>query len=123
MKTRILSSLFLVVLLVSLSGCPNPAISKGVWLFTVDTDQFVGVEIGFGGMAQTPDPLPPEAETNFNGALSWVLNGSTFTLTQVSGGLIGEYTGTLDTSTSIINGTWMQTAGGSASGTWFAEKL
>jgi len=30
---------------------------------------------------------------------------------------------TVDTNTSIINGTWMQTVGGSASGIWFGEKL
>lgn len=124
MKARFFGGLFVIALLVSFSGCPRGiVISKGVWLFTVDGDVFVGLTLGNGGMAETPNPLPLEAETNFNGTLSWAQNGSTFTLTQVSGSLIAEYTGTVDTSTSIINGTWMQIAGGSASGTWFGEKL
>jgi len=122
MKMRIGRISLLITMLVALSGCPLPSLALGNWLFTVD-GILVGVEIGSAGMAQTPNPLPPEADTNFNGTLSWVQNGSTFTLTQVTGGIIGEYTGTIDSSTSITNGTWMQTAGGSASGTWFAEKL
>ena len=128
MKYRFCRISLLITFLIVLSGCPGPRVSQGTWLFTV-TDGIesavVGVDIRIAGQAQAPDPLPLEADFGYGGTLSWAQNGQTFTLTRVQNTLTAEYIGTVDSSTSIIDGTWMDTVDGvpEKSGTWFAEKL
>lgn len=122
MKSRMSHAVLLAALAVPLSGCPIPAIALGTWLLTIDTTK-VGIILLDGGQTQEPIPLPPEADNVLNGTVTWEQNGRTITFTQVTGGITAVYTGTVDTSTNIVDGTWMQTVGGSASGTWVGEKL
>jgi len=121
MKARIFGGLFLVMLLVPFSGCPPvEPIIDGVWLFTVD-GVIVGVNLVANGTAFPSNP--PEADTSFVGTMKWMQRGSRFTMTQLSNGTpLAEYTGRVATSTSIINGTWVN-ASGQKVGTWVGEKL
>jgi len=125
MRANIGRALLLVALVVPLSGCPVQRVSLGIWLFTFSNGALTGLDIRNDGQAQAPDPLPPEATSGFGGTLAWVQDGQTFTLTQTQGIVSAEYVGTVDSRTSIVNGTWVQTVNGttSAGGTWFAEKL
>jgi len=122
MKARILSGLLLVALVVPLNSCPRtPEISPGVWLLSTD-DLEIGVELLANGIVQTPFPFPPEANASFltgsDITISWTQDGSRFTLTIEVGSTVSTvYGGTVDSSTSIVDGTWLG-AGGTMSSTW-----
>ena len=129
-KFRISRALLVVALLVSLSSCPRtPQVELGVWIFEVNYDgastSFIGAELGANGTLQTPNPLPPEATSNrgFVDPVSWSQDGSTITLLEdhiTARDIV--YTGTVESSTSIIDGIWTVVDTGQ-SGTWTAVKL
>ena len=127
MKTRIVPALLMAALLIPLSSCPRtPQVSLGVWLFNVEPGGVSGIELGPDGITQEPSPYPTLATAGpFIDTASWAQVGSTFTLTQMKNADsdVFVYTGTVDSSTSIINGTWMQTVGGTLSGLWSGMKL
>lgn len=125
MKTRFIQGLVIVALVVPFSSCPGtPQVSLGVWIFDVklgvNTTSYA-IELLDNGVGQTPDPVP-SGMSSFGGNKFWEQDGATFILEQNFGFDI-VYTGTVDSSTSIIDGTWEVTAGGSDSGTWTAMKL
>jgi len=127
MKTRFIHGLVIVAMVVPFSSCPRtPEISPGVWLLSTGTAE-IGVELLANGMVQTPSPFPPEANASFPSGtgitMLWTQDGSTFTITHVAGTDVFVYNGTVNSSTSIIDGTMMQILGGTASGTWTAMKL
>ncbi len=130
MNTRLLKATVMIVLALTMAGCPatGPAsVALGNWLFTITTPN-VGSEtaartLQAGGATENPVPMPPQASDEFSGTLTWMQNGSAFTMSQVisvNNELV--YTGTVHSSTSM-SGNWMRTAGGTASGTWSAVKL
>ena len=121
MKARILSGLFLTMLLFSFSGCPpTEPIMDGVWLFTVD-GLVIGVDLKANGSAFPSEP--PEADTTFVGSMRWTQNRSIFSLTLTNNGIpLAKYTGRVSTSTNIVNGKW-ENGSGQMAGTWFGDKL
>lgn len=130
MKIRILKTAVTIVLACSMMGCPAAgpiSVSVGLWLFTITTPN-VGTETAArtllaGGQTENPVPKPPQASDEFSGTLTWMQNGSAYTMSQVisvNNELV--YTGTVHSSTTM-SGNWMRTAGGVLSGTWSAVKL
>jgi len=127
MKTRSIQGLVIVALVVPFSSCPRTTqVSLGVWVFSTVTFE-VGVELLANGMVQTPSPLPSEANGSFptgsDNMTTWMQDDLTFTLTHVAGSDVYAYAGTVDSRTSIIDGTITQTVGGTFSGTWSGRKL
>ena len=127
MKSRIYRMLLVVALLVPLSGCPTSspdAVALGLWVVTIvrsDPHVFlISLIIEAGGQTQEDPPSPPLGVTStLTGDVTWVQNGSTISLMQVDTALSFVYTGAVHSSTSM-SGTWTQTSGGVASGTWSA---
>lgn len=126
MKFRISQLLIIAVVLIPFSGCPRiPEISPGVWVFSTADDE-IGVDLGVDGLVRTPNPFPPEANASFpfgtGLTLVWAQDGSTFTMTREVDSIVTRvYTGTVDSSTSIVDGTIQ--IDGSMSGTWTGMKL
>jgi hypothetical protein len=123
MKTRFMQGLAIVALVVPFSSCPGiPQVTLGVWIFEVKFDVTTtsrAIELMDNGFGLNPDPLP-SGTTVFDGIKFWKQDGATFVLEQ-SVATLFEYTGTVDSPTSIINGTWEEFGGDS--GTWTATKL
>lgn len=112
--------------MVGLTGCPGKQVSTGTWLFTVtqyrdDGVSVMALNLEDGGSTQNPDPRPADVGL-FNGAVTWMQNESTFTMSQVTNGGEGNWTyaGTVHSPTSM-DGIWRRFT--RTQGTWTAEKL
>ena len=124
MQKRLVAGVLLSVMLVGFTGCPATQVSPGTWLFAIGSDgtfftASAALDLLGDGSTQDPDPIPP----NFNplpGTVTWMQNGSTFTMSQVTDSATTTYTGTVNSSTSM-DGTWTSSGGGA--GPWSAEKL
>jgi len=123
MKTRFIQGLLIVALVVPFSSCPGiPQVMLGVWIFDVKLDVTTtsyAIELLDDGTTGNPDPLP-SGTTVLGGITFWKQDGATFILEQ-NFSTYNEYTGTVDSPMSIINGTWEEFGG--QSGTWSATKL
>jgi hypothetical protein len=91
----------------------------GVWIFDVtsgtDTTSHA-IELLRNGSTQTP-----AGTIGLVGVYFWEQDGATIILEPISPPN-PLYTGTVDSSTSIIDGTW-ETTGGGSSGTWIGMKM
>lgn len=126
MQKRLVMGALLSVALVGLTGCPPIQVSPGTWLFTIDYEagddiSVVALILQDGGTTQNPDPRPADVGL-FAGTLTWMQNGTIFTMSQVADSDSRVYTGAVNSSTSM-EGIWTATAGFVSSGTWSAEKL
>jgi len=131
MKKRLFLGVFMPFVLVLLTGCPPTQVEKGVWLFTTRLPVGATASLNIvaaltlldGGQTEIPDPAPPEQQHLILGTITWMQNGSTFTMNQVDGAATYIYTCTVDSSTSM-EGTFTKTEGVEVTeGTWTAEKL
>jgi len=123
MKTRFIQGLVMVALVVPFSGCPQAQqVSLGVWVFLLSDGNDIGVELLADGTVVPPNPIPPEANTSWSGLASWMQDRRTIMVTIEGAVDVLNLTGTVDTSTSIIDGTWETDVGGD-SGTWTGTKL
>lgn len=120
MTARLVQILVLTAFLISFTGCPSLSpIAFGTWLFCIDNDAAVAALILHeDGEVEVPNPRPPGADSDFEGAFVWSVDGNTFTLYQDEN---FSMSGTVLTRTRIINGT--TPAGQAESFDWTAEKL
>jgi len=120
MKIRFIQGLVIVALVVPFSSCPRtPQVALGVWTFDVASGTATtshAIELLSNGSTQTP-----AGTIGLVGTYFWEQDRATIILEPTSPNPL--YTGTVDSSTSIIDGTWETTAGGSSSGTWTGMKL
>jgi hypothetical protein len=131
MKKRLVLGLLLSVVSLGLTGCPPTQVEKGVWLFTTRLPVGATASLNIvaaltlldGGQTEIPDPAPPEQQHLILGTITWMQNGSTFTMNQVDGAVTTIYTATVNSRASL-EGTFTQTEGATVKmGTWSAEKL
>lgn len=125
--TKYLSILIVtILLLLPMTGCPPISgvifLNPGHWSFSF-SGFAMPVSIVLLADGTTTDPIggPPPGSTTFGGTATWMQVDEVFTMTQVlSGGDQFVYTGTV-LATTYMEGTYMQTVGGSASGIWNAS--
>lgn len=120
MRKRLIMGVLLTVAMVGLSGCPPREVSTRTWVFTiVGFDNPFGIDLLEDGSTQDPFPIPDGTDL-LEGTVTWMQNGSDFTMSQVADTYSVGYTGTIISSTSI-EGTWGSSDFGS--GTWTAERF
>jgi len=112
---RIISGLFMVAVALTMTGCPPLSpLALGTWLFTLGDsgDSVAAIVFLADGATETPDPTPPQANTDFEEGFVflWAVDGSDFTLsqyedTQQPSDAQVIATGTVANRRSIVNGT------------------
>jgi len=109
MRTRLMSSLILVAIVIPMAGCPGGAsMAIGIWLVQFDSgSNYVGVEfLANGDMNEfNSGPFPVGANAWFEGMLTWQRRGNAVTILQDINGTIYTFAGTLENST-FMTGMW-----------------
>ncbi len=126
MRARISSTVCAILVVIMLTGCPQPLpIQLGLWFFTIDdgspAPSVVGVIIERNGETRLPDDQLAGATTEFVEAPTWEIEGTTIRFTLRDRDRTYVYIGDIVASFRIVSGTLTED-GIPTDTTWEADK-